>query len=431
VPNHVSGRHPVVVISSFLCVTLLGVLLAAPATAQSPGDPPKLNVSAAEKALATQQIYRAPGAVARYDEQQIQQALGPDMKLLVEPFTGIFAAGHNYTDEDQYVDEVYTPLTDWADDHHATVIDITGLDVSSLVDGIAAGPSDIPEVRRQTAYLDVTSALLAVIEHARTGKTDFPSKPDDPLVAPTAAQLATVVAHLRTERVYTAPGRAPAAVSADAVTKQTGLTVRVAAFPAAQTGQPLIDYAPGLAKQFPNDEIFVSYGQWTEVAGAHQSVLESARDYGYGRGDNAIMEWGTDPTSLIGLILDRVAELLEKHPFSRPQPTPFDLRHRISALSPWVLLGAAILLGGGSLLAWQRRQAETARVERVAFRRESALASAAISALGAKVLRADGGSGDVAERQATASSLFDQARTADAMREVRRIAEQGEEALQR
>jgi hypothetical protein len=431
VTNRVSGRRPVIVFSSVLCVALLGVLLAAPeAAAHTADDPPKLNVAAAERGLAAQQVYRAPGAIAVYDEQQIQQALTPKMKLLVEPPTGLFSAGHNYTNEDQYVDQVYTPLTDWAEDHNVKLIDVTGLDVSSL-DGLEATPSDIPELRRLTAYLDVTSSLLAVIENAKTGKESFPSKPDNPLVTPTAAQLAAVAAHLRTSRVYTAPGRAPAAVSVDAVTKQTGLTVRVAAFPPVKSGQPIVDYAPGLAKQFPNDEVFVSYGQWMEVAGAHQSLLQSARDYGYGRGQNAIIEWGTDPTSLIGLILSRVAELLKKHPFSRPQPTPFDLQHRISALSPWVLLGAAVLLGGGSLLAWQRRQAEAARVERVAFRRESALASAAISALGAKVLSSDGGSADAAERQATASSLFDQARTADAMREVRRIAEQGEGVLHR
>ncbi|HEX5405788.1 MAG TPA: hypothetical protein VFX16_26230 [Pseudonocardiaceae bacterium] len=425
--NRVSGRRPVIAV---LCVTVLGVLLAAPpASAHTADDPPKLNLAAAERGLAAQQIYRAPGAVARYDRRQIQQALGPNMKLLVEPFTGLFAAGHNYTGENQYVDQVYSPLSTWADDHHVTLIDVTGLDVASL-DGVAAGPSDIPELRRQTAYLDVTNALLAVIEHAKTGKDTFPSKPDNPLVAPTAAQLDAVVAHLRANRVYTAPGRPPAA-SVDAVTKRTGLTVRVAAFPPVPAGQPIVNYAPGLAKQFPNDEIFVSYGQWMEVAGAHQSALESARNYGYGRGEDAIMEWGTDPTSLIGLILDRVAELIRKHPFSRPQPTPFDLRHRISALSPWVLLGAAVLLGGGSLLAWRRHQAEAARAERVAFRRESALASASISALSAEVLHGHGGSADAAERLATASSLFDQASTAAAMREVRGIAEQAVAVMHR
>jgi hypothetical protein len=425
-----------------LAVVSAPVATAAPesaAAAPVPVQPPKLDVKAAEAALSKEQVYRAPGSVATYDEQRVRAALGSDMKLLVQPFTGSYAAGNDYPTSDDYIDEVYTPLDDWAQDHHVKLVNVTGLNVDSFTGG-AFGPSDIPELRTQTAYLDVTSALLGMINYERTGAEHFDSLPAPPVVAPTPAQLAALTAHLRADRVYNAPGRAdPLSLPTGLITKQTGFTVRVAAFPPIERGQPLVDYAPALAKEFPGDDIFVNYGQWMDVAGPHQQVLVSARDYAYGRYEDATLEQGADMANRIGTILLRAYTLIEKHPFSRPQPTPYDLRHRISAITPWVLLGSAVLLCAGSLLAWQRRRRDAVRTERTALSRESALATAAIAALGARLLHADAkgsarGSEVVsaaAERQATATAMFEQARTSEAMRKVRAIAEQGEEALSR
>ena len=155
-----------------------------------------------------------------------------------------------------------------------------------------------------------------------------------------------------------------------------------------------------------------------DVAGPHQAALRSARDYAYGKYLDATLEQGAVMADRIGTILARTYQLVRTHPFSRPQPTPFDLRHEISAVSPWVLLGSALLLGGGSLVTWQRHRADAARREKVALQRESALATAAIAGLGARVL-ADKSGEALAERYATATSLFEQAGTAAAMREVR------------
>jgi hypothetical protein len=61
-----------------------------------------------------------------------------------------------------------------------------------------------------------------------------------------------------------------------------------------------VDYAPALAKQFPGDEIFVSYDMWLDVAGPDQAVLESARDYAHG--ESASFEHGV-------VMSDRIATL--------------------------------------------------------------------------------------------------------------------------
>jgi hypothetical protein len=366
-----------------------------------------------------------------YDRATVDKALGRGVKLVVAPFTGAFAKGNPYPTDSAYSDQVITPLHDWAGQHHVKIVLVTGLQVSDL-DFADFDPSDLPELRAITAYQDVTSTVLGMINYLRTGAQHFPGPAATPVVPPTAAQLAALTAHLRAGRVYNAPGRTdPIDISTGLVTKDTGFTIRVAAFPAIGLGQPRVDYAPALARQFPGDEIFVNYGQWMEVAGPHLGALRSARDYAYGQYENATLEQGANMANRIGTIVGRTYELVRKHPFSRPQPTPFDVRHRISALAPWVLLGCAVLLGGGSLLAWQRRRAEVAARERTAFRRESALAAAAIAALGARLLDDEHAPAAAAERQATATTLFDQATTADAMREVRGIAEQGEELSHR
>jgi hypothetical protein len=420
-------------LAGVLSVAIATMVLCAPTAAAAPALPPQMDVQAAITALATQQIYRAPGAVATYDEAKVREALGSDMKLLVAPFTGNFEKGQNYPTDDVYTEQVYDPLDDWTTEHHIKLVDVTGLYVDSFTGG-AFGPSDIPELRTQTAYNDVTSALLGMINYARTGATHFDSLPSPPLVAPTAAQLADVTTHLKANPVYNAPGRDNRiTLPTEQVTKVFGFTVRVAAFPPIPRGQPMVNYAPALAKEFPRDDIVVNYGYWIDVAGPDQKAFESSRDYSYGRFEDATLEQGANMTDRIATILTRANDLLRKHPFSRPQPTPFDLQHKISAITPWVLLGSAVLLTGGSLAVWQRKRGESVHVERAALHRESALATAAIASLGATLLHAPSSkdTSAAAERQATASSMFDQATTSDAMRKVRAIAEQGEEALRR
>ena len=202
------------------------------ATAAQAAQPPKLDVGAATAALATESIYRAPGAVARFDGTAVGKALRSDMKVLVAPYTGPFAKGGNYASEEQYVNDVYTPLENWANDHHVQLIQINGLYVSIVGTG-AFTPSDLPELRTQTAYQDVTSALLGAVNYIRTGQPHYDSTVTYPVVPPTQAQLAALTAQLRAKPVYNAPDRTdPITIDTGYVTRMTGFTIRVAMFPA-------------------------------------------------------------------------------------------------------------------------------------------------------------------------------------------------------
>jgi hypothetical protein len=183
-------------------------------------------VPSAIQGLTANQIYRAPGAVAYFDEPLVRGALAPNMRVLVGPFTGA-----NYANSDQHATEVYEPLSQWAEDTKTTLIEVDGLSVSSYSGG-AYGPSDIPELRQQTAHYDVTSAVLGMINYAKTGAKSSPSQPADPVVPPTPEQVAALAARLRTNPVYNAPGRTdPLVIPTGLLTRTTGLTVRVAAFP--------------------------------------------------------------------------------------------------------------------------------------------------------------------------------------------------------
>jgi len=97
----------------------------------------------------------------------------------------------------------------------------------------------------------------------------------------------------------------------------------------------------------------------------------------------------------------------------------------VSALTPWVLIGSAVVIGGAGVLR-HRRRAEAAELE---LRAETASAMAVIGDLGARVLTAEEGGEPadpaVVERHTTARLLYDQAHTSVAMAEVRRVAEEG------
>ncbi|GAB3497914.1 hypothetical protein [Amycolatopsis cihanbeyliensis] len=414
-------------------VAVLVVLVPAPAAAQQRELPPKLDVGAATQALSEQRIHRAPGAVARFDEELIRAELTPDMRLLVSPYTGPYEQGAHYASGEEYREQVYQPLRDWAEGSGHTLIEVAGIGIRSY-GGVAAGPADLGELRQQTAYLDVTEGLWSLIRHAKGGNTGV-AYPHDAVIAPTSDQLATLTARLRETRVYNAPGRAdPVELPLEGIEQRTGLTLRVAAFPALDRGRPLVDYAHALATEFPRDVVLVAHGRWLDVAvsGPDQGKLVSARDYAFGRFENASFRQGSPMSDRIGSVLTRFDRLSTERAFSRPQPAPFDLRQRVSALAPWVLLGSALLLGVPSLLAWHRRRAEWVRAERVNLRVASAEAVTEITELSTLVTQAQRGgeeAGAAAERHGTAADMFERARTADAMHEVRKIAAEGKRIL--
>jgi hypothetical protein len=424
-----------------LVAAVLGVLVAGAMVGGAPAradEPPKLDLDTATAALADQQIYRAPGAVARFDEDKVRAAMSPDTRILVAPYTGRLEKGGNYADGNQYYEDVYVPLTKWAHDNHRKLIYVTGIFVA-MVDGPAYGPADLPSLRRVTSTLDVTSSVLILTRYAsgmsKEQAADIDLPPPDP-VKPSGRQLDDVTAALRKNRVYNAPGREdPIDPVVTRLADEVGLRVRVAAFPILDRGAPAIDYAPALAKRFPGEVVLVAQGRWLDIAAPDQAKAVSARDYAFGRFEQGSFRQGSAMTDRIATVLDRLHDLLAEVAFGRPQPdpqpkpVPFDVRLVIGSIAPWVLVGSAVVIGGAGLAGRRARAGRRAAAERRRLDGASGKALAAINLLGARILAVEESGEEVnpaaAERHATARTLYDQALTAQAMAEVEKVADEG------
>ena len=391
---------------------------------------PEVDIQAAIAALGHEQIYVAPGSVARFDADAVRKAMKPNNRLLVMPWQ---PKGMSV---DDHLDEVFTPLTDWAEKNHIELTYVEGIQVSN--GDVTTGPSSLPELRRQTAYYDVTGPILGSFAWFADHDAAIPYPPY-PVVAPTPAQLDDLTAKLRANPVYNAPGLDdPVNLTPklfDTARKAVGHDLRIAALPLLTPGEPFVDYAPALAKRFPGSVVMVAQGDWLEVNGPNQALLTSARDYAYGRYQYSSFTDGMVMADRVATVATRYFELTKKKPFGRPQPptqpkpVPYDVRRTISNAAPWALLGAAIVLTGSGLLHRRLRTARADAEEKTAMRRERARAFAKIGDLDAKLLAVEeaGGRVDaaVAERQSTAHTLYDQAFTAAAMREVGKVAAEG------
>ncbi len=425
-------------------VLAVGFFVGAPTPGWAQEQPPKLDVARALDELVDQRIHRAPGAVAHLDESRVLAALDDDTRVLVAPYSGALDKGNNYADGDAHYEQVGKPLDDWATERGLHLIFVEGIRVSLYGEpGAGVGPSTIPELRQVTAYLDVSISVIFAARHAAGIERDKVGDFDYPLaepVPPTAAQVDDLVTRLTADRVHNAPGRTDPVDPrmAQLAQEEYGIPVRIAAFPVPSPGEPLVDYAPELLERFPGEVVMVAQGRWLDVAAADQAKANSARDYAYGRYEYGSFSQGSPMQDRVGTVLGRLRSLLKGTAYGRPQPQPqprpqpFDVRRTIIDLMPWVLVGAALVLGGAGLYTWRRGQADRADRERRALRRESAKAVAKIGELGAQLLAVEERGNTVnpaaAERHATARTLYDQALTAEAMTEVAAIADEGIEA---
>ncbi|ASR34242.1 hypothetical protein BAY61_03700 [Prauserella marina] len=433
-------RHSVLAV-----VAALVWLLAPPAFAQDdtevssppavPGSetgtelPPKLDVPSALAALEDEQIYRAPGAVAYLDEELIRAELGPDMRILIGPFTGPVGETGNYVDDSERRAQTYIPLREWSEDTGRVLIRVEGL-LASSSKGVTATPSDLDELRGHTAAHDVTDAVLTLIRHAKDLPTDSTDYPVRQVVAPTERQVSELAEILRRTPVYNAPGREdPIALPRDLIEERTGFTVRAAALPVLAPGEPVVDYAPALAEEFPGEVVLVAHGGWLDVAGPENVALTSARNYAFGRFQQGSFRQGSPMQDRIGTILVRADELLTEHPFGRPQPKT--LQELISEVAPWVLGGSALVVAGIPLARMTARRVEKARAERAEFAERRAETFAELAALGEDLLAEDDqrDTSGAAERHATATTLFEQATTTAAMEQVRVVIGEGSRQL--
>ncbi|WP_133848598.1 hypothetical protein [Labedaea rhizosphaerae] len=409
-------------------VALLGLT---PVPAAAEPAPPKFDVGAAIAALGHQPIYVAPGSVARIDLDAVRGTMGPASRLLVMPWRSKEMSG------DQFYKDIYTPLDDWATKNHLELTYVEGIQVSN--GAVTTGPTSLADLREQTAYHEVTGPVLGSMAWFKNHNAPIPYPPYQ-VMAPTAAQLDALTAKLRANPIYNAPGVDDPLVQFTpdlfaTARKAVGHDLRVAALPLLTPGEPFVDYAPALAKRFPGSVVMVGQGDWLEVKGPNQALLTSARDYAYGRYQYSSFTDGMVMADRMSTVAGRYFELTQRKPFGRPQPAsqpkpvPYDVRRTISNAAPWALLGAAIVLTGSGLVFRRLRTARADAEEKTAMRRERARTFARIGDLDAKLLAVEDAGGRVdpavAERQSTAHTLYGQALTAAAMREVGKVADEG------
>lgn len=421
-------------VTLFCLLVALG-LTAAPAAAQ-PGvrvDPGPILAALA----GGEQLIRAPGTIARFDEARVREELGGAVRLVVLPEVD-YDLYPSEGDDNQYHEIVVRPILDWALDREVPVVVITGLDVTMIAGPPVSEhrlPADFDELRTTTANRDITERLIVF---ARLGNGLAPEVAEDveithlPPVPAAPGRVAEVVAALRAHSLYNAPGRTDPIedwVIASSLS-ENDLQIRVAAFPFLEPGQPVVDYATPLGAAFPDDVVLVLHGDWLDIVAPDQDKALAARAFAYGDADLSLLNGGSSQ-SLLRDTVKRLDLLLTETSWGYPQPppqphaVPFDVRRTVSAFAPWVLVGSAVVIGGAGVLRHRRRAAAT----EVELRAETAAAMAVIGDLGARVLSAEesGAPADpaVVERHTTARLLYDQAHTPVAMAEVRRVAEEG------
>lgn len=412
-------------------VTVLLSLSLRPAAALA-DDAPALDVFATEQAIGTQQIYRAPGAVAALDERTVRAELTPDTRVVLAPWVG-----YKQTDADSTTTDA---LRDWAREHELKLIVVTGLSVR-LLSGGHFTPSELSGLQAQLAYSDVTDLVVLSARNIRDGTSHL----DDPQPAQAAAdpaEIATMVAALRTNPRYVAPGAGPAIPAGELVASQTpGLPYRVALLPALPLGVPFTNLAPAISQAFPGELVIVARGRWVDAAGPGQDEVDSARNYMFGRYAKAYEQWGTPPDKLVSAVLDRLAQLRDGAAFHRPMVRPVlaaELFHRYAL---GVFIALAVLLGGIPLGWWgyhlRRSRLSAAgdlRVERARTYAELATVGAGLVAADATTSHASADTellGDAAERHATARTLLVQAETPGAVRAARAAGAQAQTLLAR
>jgi hypothetical protein len=270
-------------------------------------------------------VVRLPGAVAHWDEQRVEAAVGDaDIRILVAP------PGLSDEQEDQ-VREV----------ENAT-IRIMGTEIIGSFYEVV--PSDVATWRTTFVTGDVTSLLLSLVAEEK----DEPDPPDYDLFswrAPTAAELDPVANDLRQNRLHVAAGATLTGLPDSAGTAFDGQRPLVAAFPRLPIGQPTPGYGPALAKLFPNTPIVVMYGNWVAYYGPHAGEFaDIAGASFYARFGELLARYDYPQDDVLGTYLNVVTDIRYAGLFDRPLPyQPFDpLRVALPAL-PWLFCGCVLV----------------------------------------------------------------------------------------
>ncbi len=138
------------------------------------------------------------------------------------------------------------------------------------------------------------------------------------------------------------------------------------------------------------------------------------------------------------LLLKRLAQLRDGAAFHRPMVRPVLATELFDRYAQWVFITVAVLLGGGSLLAWGCRLRRRRLSLVSALRVERAQTYADLAAVGAQLVAADSRTaadptllGQAAERHATARNLLTLADTPGAVRAAQAVAAEARRLLAR
>lgn len=330
-------------LAGLLALAPLLLLPALPARAA----PVQLDVAAVAAALPTQQVYRAPGAIAQVDLRVVLPLLGPEGRVVLAP---PLAPGT----EDAYP-ALLDPLAQLARVLGLHVLLVTGLDVSTLNGGTVT-QSDLGESRETLAYRDVTEPLRFAARFAQDpGYVDDVPAKDLHVKAPRAL-VEQVVAGLTASPRYVAPGVAADLGDGSGLPTSSfnpPLKLRVAALPVLTRGQPYPDLAPALEAAFPGEVVIVLRGSWIEATGPDPIRLESARNYLLGVGRSELYQQAVPAKDLVLLLLQRLSDLQDADPFGGRAPLAAAARHHGSWVPEaigWGVVGLLVL--GGVALIW-------------------------------------------------------------------------------
>jgi len=278
--------------------------------------------------LEDNRVVRLPGSIANWDEKMVTDAIGDaDIRVLVTP------PGLSEKQREQ-VHEV----------ENATIL-VVGTEISGTLYSVSS--DDIAGWRAQFATGDVTSLMLTMI--ASEKDQELPADIDlFRWRAPTAAELAPVVADLRADRLHVADGATLKSIPNRAATAFPDRDPLFAAFPQQPYGQPVPEYGPALAKEFPDTPIVVMYGSWAEYHGPDAESFSDIVAAGvYSRFGDRIAGYAYPQGNVLGVYLNQVTDVRYAGLFDRPLPyQPFDPLKVALPVLPWLFaLCVLVFLG--------------------------------------------------------------------------------------
>ncbi|MFG2060919.1 hypothetical protein ACGFIK_05815 [Micromonospora sp. NPDC048871] len=268
--------------------------------------------------VAADAVVRLPGAVARWNEQRVREAIGDaDIRILVAP-PGLDEAARERVRE---VDNA--------------AVRVIGTQVSG--GGLVATPDTLAGWRARFATGDVTDALIALI--ARLREAPAPAEVDDLRWRdPSEREVATVLADLRARGLHVGRGATLEGVPEQAARAAFPDGAWFVALPAQPYGKPLPAYGPALTRLVPDQPIVVLYGGWIEYHGpAAAEFADLAAGSFYAQFGDRLSRYDYPQLNVLGVYLGKVTDVRYAGLFDRPLPyRPVDpLRVALPAL-PWI-----------------------------------------------------------------------------------------------